>query len=83
MARSFRHVPIIGACSHTDKPAKVNANRALRRRIRQALDITTDFDALVLPIVRENSDVWDFPKDGKCVFYGYDDVERVRKLMRK
>lgn len=83
MSRSYRHTPIIGNCSHSDKPGKLQANRAYRRRIRAALHVTTDFDALVLPAIREVSNVWDFPKDGKSILFGWDDVEHLRKLMRK
>ena len=83
MARSYRRNPIIGACSHSDKPGKLIANRALRRRVRQTLHTSNDFDGLVLPHLREVSDVWDFPKDGKCIMFGWDDKEALRKLMRK
>ena len=65
MARSYRHSPFMGNCSHSDKAGKVVAHRRLRARQRQALVACRDFDALVLPVMREVSDVWDFPKDGK------------------
>jgi len=65
MSRSYRHTPVIGNCSHSDKPGKVNANRTLRTHVRQALRNCDDFDGLVLPLLREVSNVWSFPKDGK------------------
>ena len=33
--------------------------------MRQTLRTCTDFDGLILPHLREVSNVWDFPKDGK------------------
>ena len=65
MSRSYRHTPIIGNCSQSDKPGKVIANRTLRCHTRQALATCVDFDALALPLLREVSNVWSFPKDGK------------------
>lgn len=65
MARSYRHSPFMGFCAHSDKPGKVIANRRLRARVRQAIVNCRDFDNLVVPVLREVSDVWDFPKDGK------------------
>ncbi|MBS1985043.1 MAG: hypothetical protein JST16_12810 [Bdellovibrionales bacterium] len=65
MSRSYRHTPVIGNCSHSDKPGKVNANRTLRTHVRQALRTCGDFEGLILPHLREVSNVWDFPKDGK------------------
>ncbi len=81
MARSYRHNPFMGNCSHSDKPGKVIAHRRLRARCRQALSACRDFDTLVMPLPREVSDVWDFPKDGKHRL----DVTspRFRKWMRK
>lgn len=65
MSRSYRHTPVIGNCSHSDKPGKVNANRTLRTHVAQALRTCGDFEGLILPHLREVSNVWDFPKDGK------------------
>jgi len=65
MARSVRHSPFMGFCSHSDKPGKILAHRSLRAAERQALSACRDWDALVMPILREVSNVWDFPKDGK------------------
>ncbi|OPZ83678.1 MAG: hypothetical protein BWY75_02962 [bacterium ADurb.Bin425] len=65
MSNSYRKNPFIGNCSHSDKPGKVNANRTLRTHVRQALRTCDDFEALILPLLREVSNVWDFPKDGK------------------
>ena len=66
MSRSFRHTPVIGnACAASDKPGKKIANSALRARARTALASCRDFDDLVMPLLREVSNVWSFPKDGK------------------
>lgn len=65
MSNSYRKTPVIGNCSHSDKPGKVIANRTLRTRVRQTLRTCTDYDGLILPLLREVSNVWDFPKDGK------------------
>lgn len=70
MSRSFRHTPVIGnACAASDKPGKQIANRALRMHVRISLRncLRSDdgFDNLVVPLLREVSNVWDFPKDGK------------------
>ncbi len=65
MSRSYRHSHFMGHCSHSDKPGKILANRALRAATRMAFANCRDFDALVLPLLREVSNVWNFPKDGK------------------
>lgn len=65
MSRSYRHTPVIGNGADSDKPGKVKANRALRNHVRRTLHTCLDFEGLVLPHLREVSNVWDFPKDGK------------------
>lgn len=65
MANSYRHSPFMGICSHSDKPGKVLANRRLRRHVNQSLATCLDYDGYVAPALREVSNVWDFPKDGK------------------
>jgi hypothetical protein len=65
MSRSYRHSPFIGHAAHSDKPGKVIANRTLRAASRQALANCRDFDDLIMPLLREVSNVWSFPKDGK------------------
>lgn len=69
MSRSFRHTPIIGNAGTSDKDSKRDANRCARHSVRQALRTTltndADFDALVLPLTREVSNVYDFSKDGR------------------
>jgi hypothetical protein len=62
MSRSVRHTPIVGnTCAASDKEAKRRANRQYRRIVRQK--ICEDFE--VLPQIRELSNVYNFPKDGK------------------
>jgi len=66
MSRSYRHTPICGiTCAKTDKPGKVKANRAFRAATRNTLSRSHDYDAVVMPAVREISNVWSFGKDGK------------------
>lgn len=65
MANSFRKTPITGNCSHSDKPGKVIANRVLRRKVKTAIAVRADLEDFVFPVLREVSNVWDFPKDGK------------------
>ena len=70
MSRSFRHTPVIGnACAASDKPGKQIGNRALRMHVRISLRncLRSDdgFDNLIVPLLREVSNVWSFPKDGK------------------
>jgi major membrane immunogen (membrane-anchored lipoprotein) len=65
MSRSYRHSPFMGHCSHSDKPGKILANRALRAATRQAFNDCRDFDHFIAPLLREVSNVWSFPKDGK------------------
>jgi len=81
MSRSVRHTPIMGWCSHSDKPGKVKANRALRVATRKAMTAGRDWDALALPLLREVSSVWDFPKDGKGYFSS--SLPDFAKYMRK
>ena len=66
MSRSYRHTPVIGiTCAESDKPGKIIANRTLRAHVRDALRTCVDFDGFLLPQLREVSNVWSFPKDGK------------------
>jgi len=63
MSRSTRHTPVIGnTCALSDKPGKVLANRALRRAVHSAL-VQHRYE--LIPLLREVSNVWNFPKDGK------------------
>jgi len=62
MARSFRKVGIVGnTTAGSEKGDKARANRRLRRLTR----IAVQNGAVVLPLLREVSDVWNFAKDGK------------------
>lgn len=70
MTRSIRHSHIIGNNSRaeSDKPDKIIANRVLRAAQRQALSCCRDWDGLVMPVLREVSNVGYFSKDGKRHF---------------
>lgn len=86
MSRSFRKTPIVGiTTARSEKDDKRFANRCERHRARQAIRTCRDFDALVLPLKREMSDLWDFAKDGKVRFYKDSPFygRMYRKLMRK
>ena len=75
MSRSKIKTPILGyTCAESDKRGKQFANRAFRR--------TTKMQVLkgkeVIAIVREISNIWDFPKDGKGYRHNLD-----KKYLRK
>ncbi len=69
MSRSYRHSPIHGHGGGSEKQDKRIYNRRHRAGVRQRLHSCADFEALVLPIIREDSNLWDMSKDGKS----YDD----------
>lgn len=82
MSRSYRHTPVLGiTCARSDKPGKEIANRTLRTHVRQVLITCVDFEGLVMPHLREVSNVWSFPKDGKHRFDPKD--EYYKKYLRK
>ncbi|RSK45769.1 hypothetical protein EI293_00940 [Hymenobacter perfusus] len=57
MARSYRHTPIMAVTTAaSEKQDKRQANRLLRRKVRQGKVCLT---------LREVSNVWAFSKDGK------------------
>jgi hypothetical protein len=66
MSRSYRHSPFVGiAVASSDKVGKVHANRCLRVAFRVSFADCRDYEDYVGPVIREVSNVWDFPKDGK------------------
>lgn len=86
MARSKKKTPIISiTTAPSDKSDKANANRRLRRNVRQQLKELEDdeiIDELLLPQLREVSNVWDFAKDGKK-FLKNKDLDSHDKHLRK
>jgi hypothetical protein len=60
MGQSSRKIPVIGICGTSEKRHKRRANRLLRRKTKQ-----TGIGAEILPLMREDSDVWDFATGGK------------------
>ena len=60
-------------CAESEKRAKRFVRRALRRRIRQQVSQLADPEAYYPPLLRERSDVWQMPKDGRC-HYDPDDL---------
>lgn len=89
MSRSYKKSPVVSPGS--SKLFNSQANRRLRRAVRTRLHVSVvsgaDLDALVLPVAREISDLWDGPKDGRCNMFdvGPDDdfAAELVKLMRK
>lgn len=67
MSRSFVRTPITGmTTADSEKQDKRLANRRLRRSTRQLLrDIGPDTDTVVVPTLRDVSNVYAFDKDGK------------------
>lgn len=94
MARSHRKTPCFSTTfAETEKEDKRFANRKLRRAVKVELDKVDSAEQaedLVLPELREVSDVWLFDKDGKRYWepseaspdYDYD-IAVVEKLKRK
>ena len=86
MADSFRKTPILGLLhpKGSEKKDKRIANRGLRRVSRQLLACARDYDALVLPVMREQFDVWSFSHDGKR-WIRFDHTEKpwVHELTRR
>lgn len=78
MSRSRRKHPFCGiTTATTEKKDKRLANRKLRRAFSR-LDLS-DPDNLVVPLLREVSNVWSFDKDGKQRFDPEEHPERMRK----
>jgi len=66
----------------SDKADKANANRRLRRIVKQRLKDDEFIEEIALPQLREISNVWDFAKDGKR-FLNINEIEGFREYMRK
>jgi hypothetical protein len=63
MSRSYRHTPVLGNVkARSEKKDKRLAQRRWRRIVRLSLH-RGEWEQL--PTLREVSNVWDFPKDGK------------------
>jgi hypothetical protein len=60
MARSYKKNPIFGNADRSDKEGKRKANRALRKGVKTALVTERE-----IPLLREVSNAWTMPKDGK------------------
>lgn len=69
MARSYRKTPIRGiTTAESDKPAKRCANRSLRTSVRRQLQKHENYDNMSITHLKEVSNSWTFPKDGKKFF---------------
>lgn len=68
MSRSFKRTPICGITTAvSEKQDKRLANRKLRSKTRSMLNVAVKADSsgVLLPSIREVSNVWSFDKDGK------------------
>lgn len=74
MSRSFKKNPAGGLTkAKSDKKDKRIANRSLRKKVNQ-IDLENQ-DPL---LIKENSNVWDFDKDGKK-YYSHLPEKEMRK----
>ncbi len=82
MSRSFRRNPVLAPSS--SKEFKGTTNRKFRTAVRKRLHNCADYDRLVIPVIREVSDLYDSPKDGCCTLFGapHDDPD-FPKYLRK
>lgn len=80
MSRSRKHFPSAGITTcRSEKEGKRIANRILRSMAVTAIRKCSDYDGLIVPIMREAVNVWSMGKDGKHIF----DPKRHPALMRK
>lgn len=81
MGKSCKKTPVAGWCgADSDKEDKQRANRKLRAVVkRKVKEAAVDEEDLILPELREVSEVYDFAKDGKS----FVDPEEYPELMRK
>lgn len=85
MSRSRRHRPIHGIAGGSEQYDKRLANRRLRRTHKQLIRSESEIDIVILPVMRDISNVWSFNKDGKSYFgqMEHTDPALYRKLMSK
>jgi hypothetical protein len=78
VSRSFKKNHYCGITTATsEKDDKRRARRNLRHKIEE-LDVLS-WDNLIIPLLREVSNIWNFSKDGKH----FVDVEKYPKSIRK
>jgi hypothetical protein len=66
MSKSFRHTPIFGnTTATTESTDKTIWHRRFRRQTKLSLVRMDDPDGYVPPAVRELSNPWAMPKDGR------------------
>jgi hypothetical protein len=86
MARSYRkHAGSGWTTARSEKDDKVIYHRKARRIARNLIRSTEDFDALVFPVAREISNVYNWAKDGKFYYLkpNPDASERKHEIYRK
>lgn len=67
MSKSYKKTPIFGiTTAPSEKQNKRLANRKLRRLTNVELRRGSLEDELILPEIRDVSNVWDWDKDGKA-----------------
>lgn len=86
MGKSYKKHPYSGfSTAKSEKQDKIISNRKLRQKEKQILkniDVEDiENEDIILPDIREISDVYDFSKDGKC--YYDKNSEYYKKAIRK
>lgn len=83
MSRSIKKNPVFGVTgAPSEKWSKVMTHRRLRRMEREAISSCVDWDDLLIPLTREISSVWYWPKDGK-VWYSKYSIEYLPRTYLK
>ena len=76
MSRSIRK-PFLTFCGGSNKDARSKANRKFRRLTKRKIK-KFEFSALPM-LLKEVSDVWDFPTDGLAHYNPTEDYKFLRK----
>ena len=85
MSRSYRKTPMGGWCGSSDKVGKQLANRRYRSISKIKLNCNYEDESIILPVLKEVSNAWDFPKDGKMGWWslGPDADDREKEWFRR
>ena len=79
MSRSRRKTPIVGnTTARSEKQDKRLANRRLRRKVKEVLQVEPEAVELI-PDINEVSSTWGFDKDGKHYLKSPIDSKWLRK----
>jgi len=70
VSRSYKHSFHCNYCGYSNKLARSFANRSLRRAVKAAIHARKDPEDIdILPVLREVSSIYWFPKDGLGILY--------------